>query len=47
VEIEEVPLPCHTFLLDAEVGAIDCNQTIVADIVDETALKNNLWLGLR
>ncbi len=39
---KEVPLTCCTLLLDAEVGAIDCHQTIVADVVNETDLKNNL-----
>jgi hypothetical protein len=40
---KEVPLPCRTFLLDAEVGAIDCHQTIIANVVNETTLKNDLW----
>ncbi len=44
---EKVPVPCCTLLLDAEVGAIDCNQTIIANVVDEMALKNNLWFGAR
>jgi hypothetical protein len=47
VGTKEVPLPCHTLLLDAEVGVIDCHQTIIANVVDETALKNDLWFGLR
>ncbi len=47
VGTKEVPLPCCTLLLDAEVGAIDCHQTIVANVVDEMALKNNLWFRAR
>ncbi len=47
VGTKEVPLPCCTLLLDTEVGAIDYHQTIVANIIDETALKNNLWFGVR
>jgi hypothetical protein len=47
VGAKKVSLPCRTLLLDAEVGAVDCHQTILADIVDETALKNNLWFGVR
>ncbi len=39
---EEVPLPCNTLLLDAEVGAVDSHQTIFSSVVDETALKVNL-----
>ncbi len=42
VGTKEVPLPCRTLLLDAEVGAVDCHQTIIANIGDETALKNDL-----
>ena len=38
VGTKEVPLPCDTLLLDAEVGAIDHHQTIVSGIVDKTAL---------
>ncbi len=41
------PLPCRNLLLDVEVGAVDRHQTIVANVVDETALKNNLWFSLR
>jgi hypothetical protein len=47
VGTKEVPIPCHTLLLDAEGGAVDCHQTIIAEVVDETALKNNLWFGVR
>ncbi len=43
VGTKEVPLPCCTLLLDVEVGAIDCHQTIVANVVYKTALKNDLW----
>jgi hypothetical protein len=47
VGTKEVPLPCHTLLLDVEVGAIDCHQTIFVNVVDKTALKNDLWFGAR
>jgi hypothetical protein len=43
VGTKEVPLPCCILLLDAEVGAVNCHQTIVANVVFEMALKHNLW----
>jgi hypothetical protein len=30
VQGKEVALLCHTLLLDAEIGAIDCHAAIVA-----------------
>jgi hypothetical protein len=47
VGTKEVPLHCRTLLLDAEVGAVDCHQEIVANVVDKKALKNDLWFGAR
>ncbi len=40
---KEVPLLSNTLLLDAEVGAINCHQTIVFNVIDETALEVYLW----
>jgi hypothetical protein len=42
-----VPLLGNPLLLDVEVTAVDCHQTIITNIVDETALKNNLWFCAR
>jgi hypothetical protein len=42
VGTKEVPLPCCTLLLDAEVSAVHCHQTIVANVVFEMALKHDL-----
>jgi hypothetical protein len=42
VGTKEVPLPCRTLLLDVEIGALDCHQAIIANVVDEMDLKNNL-----
>ncbi len=44
---KEVALLCHTHLLDAGIGAIDCHQAIVAYVIDKIALKNSLWFGVR
>ncbi len=46
VGTKEVPLPCCTLLLDAEIGAIACHQTFVANIIYETALEVFLWIFL-
>ncbi len=38
-----VPLLGDPLLLDAEVGAINCHETIVQLVVDEMALEIDLW----
>jgi hypothetical protein len=45
VQGKVVALLCRTLLLDAEVGAINSHEAIIAYVVDETALKDNLWFG--
>jgi len=47
VGAEGVPLLGGPLLLDAEVGAIDCHETIVQLVVDKTALEIDLWFRER
>ena len=42
-----VPLHGDPLLLDAEVGAVDCHETIVQLVVDKTALEVDLWFRER
>ena len=44
---EDVPLLGGPLLLDAEVGAVDCHETIVQLVVDKTALEIDLWFRER
>ncbi len=44
---EGVPFLGNSLLLDPEVGSVDCHETIVKLIVDETALEVNLWFRER
>ena len=46
-EAEGVPLLGGPLLLDAEVGAVDCHETIVQLVVDKTALEIDLWFHER
>ena len=47
VGTEGVPLLGGPLLLDAEVGAVDCHETIVQLVVDKTALEIDLWFRER
>jgi hypothetical protein len=47
VGTEEVPLLCDPLLLDTKVCPVDCHQTVISDVIDETALKVDLWFGVR
>jgi hypothetical protein len=42
VGTEGVPLLGNPLLLDVEVTAVDCHQTIIQLVVDETALEVDL-----
>jgi hypothetical protein len=47
VGTEGVPFLGDSLLLDSEVGSVDCHETIVKLVFDETALEVNLWFRER